>query len=98
MVSVLSLTHITKLQSQLISPVGSLRGSGSGAERGSTAKSWSDLPDIVTPSTVWSNIQKTGSVVVCIAGSMVVQDLPVALNTWHTIQISKIRGLHTSNL
>lgn len=87
-----------KLQTQLISPVGSLRASGSGAERGLTAKSWSYLPDIVTPSTEWSNIRKTGSVFMCIAGSMVVQDLPVALNTWHTIRILKIRGLHTSNL
>ena len=72
MVSVLFLTYVTKPQSQLISPVGSRKGSRSGAERGSTAKSWSYLPDVVTARMEWSNIQKTGSVVMCIAGSVVV--------------------------
>lgn len=84
--------------SQLFSRVGSLSGSGSGAERGSTAKLWSWLPEVVTPSIDWSNLQKASSVVMCIVGSMVVQDLPVALNTYHSVQILKIRGLHTSNL
>lgn len=99
MVSVLFLTRVTKPQSWLISPVrSSLRGSGSGPERGLVAKLWSYLPEVVTPSVEWSNIQKTGSMVMCIAGCVAVQDLPVALNSWHTIQILKIRGLHTSNL
>lgn len=89
---------VTRLLSQLISPVGSLRGSGWGAERGSRANLWSYLADTVTPSTEWSNIQKTGSVVMCIAGSVAVQDSPVALNTWHTVQILKIRGLRAPNL
>lgn len=90
MVSVLFLTSATKLQS-LLPSLHDYRVASDQELKGVEQRSCSPAFHSRERGVSVNNTQETGTVVVCIVGSMGKQHSPMDLNTWHTVQVSKMR-------